>query len=259
MEITKHIKPFLFRVRDEINFLFLKDWAFADVARHWDAVEDYDSINEATYSYYRRFTDGLKYSDVIDNGLVLDFCARTGNGTLYFYKHGKVREAVCADVSFSMGEICIDRLNRAGIKSFTWLPIENYCFPLADNSFDTILCFETIEHFPHPEILIGELSRLLKENGTLILSTPNVIWEPIHALAAILNFHHSEGPHRFIRLKRLKNMILNAGLSIYRTRTTVLIPSGLNFLINWGEKIENITRNTLMPIIGLRHIIVAHK
>lgn len=42
-----------------------------------------------------------------------------------------------------------------------------------NNTFDVIVCFETIEHIKEYEKLIAELKRVLKKDGLLILSTPN--------------------------------------------------------------------------------------
>ena len=88
---------------EEIQHWLRRDWSFADVGAHWDATEDYDDINAETYSYFRRFVDGLRLSDLPVGARVLDICARTGNGTLYFHQHGKVGSAVCADVSAKDG------------------------------------------------------------------------------------------------------------------------------------------------------------
>jgi len=195
------------RIAAELGHWMRTDWTFADVGAHWDAVEDYDAINEETYSYFRRFVDGLRLSNLPDGQHVLDLCARTGNGTLYFHQHGKVSSAVCADVSERMGEICQTRLRANGFENFTWLHLFDYPLPLSTASFDAILCFETVEHLPYPERLVSELGRVTKPGGTLILTTPNVLWEPVHALAAISGAHHSEGPHRFIRYQRLEQMV----------------------------------------------------
>jgi len=43
-------------------------------------------------------------------------------------------------------------------------------FPAA--SFDTVLCNEVLEHVPEPGRLFAEAARVLREGGTLILSTP---------------------------------------------------------------------------------------
>lgn len=249
--------PRLFeRIKIELNHWRRESWTFRDVGRHWDDTEDYDEINEETYSYFRRFVDGYRLSQLVPAGRILDFCARTGNGTAYFYQKGKVAEAVCADVSYKMGEICRRRLKQAGLETSLWVPVWQYTLPFADNSFDSILCFETVEHFAQPDLLIAELGRVAKPGAQLILTTPNVLWEPVHALAAILKLHHSEGPHRFVKFNRLREMIKDAGFEIEREATTVLVPGGPDFLVRIGEWIEQRTMDSLMPIVGLRRIII---
>jgi SAM-dependent methyltransferase len=42
-----------------------------------------------------------------------------------------------------------------------------------DEAFDTILCTEVFEHIPYPVETVKEFSRLLKPNGTLILTAPS--------------------------------------------------------------------------------------
>lgn len=247
------------RIAAEIGHWLRREWTFADVGAHWDAVEDYDAINKETYSYFRRFVDGLRLSDLPDDCHVLDLCARTGNGTLYFQQHGKVRSAICADVSSQMGAICCDRLLAGGFDAFTWLQIHDYPLPLATATFDAILCFETVEHVAQPERLVAELGRVTRPGGTLILTTPNVLWEPVHALAAITGLHHSEGPHHFIRYRRLERMIEAAGFQIERAETTVLVPGGPASLVRFGEWFEAQTRQTLMPRLGLRRVFVARR
>ena len=45
--------------------------------------------------------------------------------------------------------------------------------PFADDSFDTITSFETLEHLHERSIFLAELHRVLRPDGKLILSTPN--------------------------------------------------------------------------------------
>jgi SAM-dependent methyltransferase len=247
------------RIINELGHWMRPHWSFVDVGEHWDATEDYDDINSATYSYFRRFVDGLRLSNLSPQAHILDICARTGNGTAHFYQHGKVGSAVCADVSTKMGEICCRRLREIGLAEFKWVQIFDYTLPFADGEFETVLCFETVEHFAEPERLVHELGRVIKPGGTMILTTPNVLWEPVHALAAITGWHHSEGPHRFIRYRRLLKMVEAAGFHVERAETTVLIPGGPAFLIKVGEWLEEHTRNSLMPWIGLRRVLICRK
>jgi coenzyme F420 hydrogenase subunit beta len=250
----------IFRITaQEIRHWTRSTWTFEEVAAHWDSVKDYDDINEETYSYFRRFVDGLRLSNIPDNSHILDICARTGNGTLYFYQHGKVRSAVCADVSTGQGEVCQKRLREGGFEDFEWIRLTGYSLPFENGVFDAVLNFETLEHFPEPALMLAELSRVMKPGGTLVITTPNVLWEPVHALAAIFGLHHSEGPHRFIRYPRLIHMIRQVGLEIENAETTVLIPGGPAWLVKLGVWIEERTKHSLMPLVGLRRVIVCHK
>jgi SAM-dependent methyltransferase len=45
---------------------------------------------------------------------------------------------------------------------------------LADASFDVVCAFEAIEHLDAPERFVAEARRVLRSDGTLILSTPHV-------------------------------------------------------------------------------------
>lgn len=46
--------------------------------------------------------------------------------------------------------------------------------PHKDNSFDIIYCAEVIEHVHNPDFLLEECNRILKQDGYIILSTPNL-------------------------------------------------------------------------------------
>jgi 2-polyprenyl-3-methyl-5-hydroxy-6-metoxy-1,4-benzoquinol methylase len=44
--------------------------------------------------------------------------------------------------------------------------------PRPDESFDAVMCIEVLEHVPNPVDAIRELTRLLRENGSLIITAP---------------------------------------------------------------------------------------
>lgn len=50
--------------------------------------------------------------------------------------------------------------------------------PIRDNFFDLVLCIEVLEHLENPALAISEMRRVLKKNGTLILSTRFIF--PLH-------------------------------------------------------------------------------
>lgn len=62
-------------------------------------------------------------------------------------------------------------------------------YPYADESFDTVLCCELIEHlFEDPMHMMKEINRILKPGGHLVLTTPNI--GSLRSISAILLGYH---------------------------------------------------------------------
>jgi glycosyltransferase involved in cell wall biosynthesis/SAM-dependent methyltransferase len=75
---------------------------------------------------------------------------------------------------------------------------ERDVFPYGDASFDTVLCCELIEHlFADPMHMMAEINRILKPDGHLLLTTPNL--GSMRAIAAILNGYHPSFFPAYIR------------------------------------------------------------
>lgn len=49
-----------------------------------------------------------------------------------------------------------------------------------NNQFDIIVCFDVLEHLPEPKLCLLNCNRILKANGLLLISTPN-----LHSLGRI--------------------------------------------------------------------------
>lgn len=84
----------------------------------------------------------------------------------------------------------------------------------ADESFDLAFCSEVIEHVVRPDRLAGELYRVLRPGGRLVLSTPNsAFW--LYRLAGVLGIVVSELQHpmhlRFFSRRSLKRLLEGAG------------------------------------------------
>jgi len=246
------------RTTNEVKYITALKWSFSDVGKHWDETTSYDDINERTYSYFRRFVDAYALFNLPEKKYTLDICSRTGNGSLFFWEKGKISKVVCADVTEKMQEICKSNLEKTPI-DFSTKHFSTYPLPFSENQFETILSFETIEHLPDPKKLIKEFSRILQPEGLLVLTMPNILWEPIHWFSAIFNIHHSEGPHRFLRHGKVKKLLIKSGFKIIKQKTFILVPGGPKDMVRLGEWLEKNLPNFVITLFGLRRIYICKK
>jgi SAM-dependent methyltransferase len=79
----------------------------------------------------------------------------------------------------------------------------NEPIPLDNDSFDTIILSDVLEHIYRPQQLLSEVARMLRPGGKLILNVPFMYW--LH-----------EQPHDYYRYTRfaLERMVQEAGLSV---------------------------------------------
>ena len=77
----------------------------------------------------------------------------------------------------------------AGARQFDFdcwtLNAEKDPLPFENSSFDLVICAEVLEHLIHaPAYMVCEISRVLKDDGLLILTTPNgLYWHHLYRLA----------------------------------------------------------------------------
>jgi SAM-dependent methyltransferase len=105
----------------------------------------------------------------------------------YFGKLGRVDHRVATSTEGETFECDIDHFDA-----------EKDLFPYPDDHFSTVLCCELIEHlFEDPMHLMGEVNRILKPGGHLVLTTPNVA--ALRGISAILQGYHPGFFHAYIR------------------------------------------------------------
>src|SRR5256714_9964789 len=62
-----------------------------------------------------------------------------------------------------------------GARGITWEVADIQNIPHPASSFDTVVSCETVEHVPDPRRALGELARVLRPGGRLLLTTPNYL------------------------------------------------------------------------------------
>ncbi|MFQ5685054.1 MAG: class I SAM-dependent methyltransferase [Candidatus Scalindua sp.] len=255
-----NFKDTLKRTILEYKYFTLKNWSIKEVGEYWDSVTDYDDINEVTYSYYKRFTNTWDLAkDFVNNDMyMLDIQARTGKGTEFWFGKGVIKKSYLVDFSDYLLSIAKARLKGSGY-DYELIKVIDYKLPFDDAFFDFVVTYETVEHMGNVNTFVKELTRVLKAGGIMILTCPNVFWEPFHWIAAIFNIHHSEGPHRFLKRKKLLQLFEANRLTIIKENTTVILPFNKNISIKISEKLEKTLHQDIVRLIGLRRSYVLRK
>lgn len=254
------LKGSLKRATLEYHYFTSKNWTLQEVGEFWDSVTDYDDINETTYSYYRRFTDSflLAKEFVKSNSILMDIQARSGKGSEFWFQKGLIKKSYLIDFSDYLISLANDRLKNTQY-DYEVIKVLDYRLPFSDCFFDLITSYETIEHIGNTELFMQELSRVLKPGGILILTCPNLLWEPMHWLSATFDIHHSEGPHRFLKRQKIIQLFKKYHLNILKEKTTVLIPFQSRLSITFNEFLEKILPEPMIRPIGLRRSFVGKK
>jgi SAM-dependent methyltransferase len=69
----------------------------------------------------------------------------------------------------------IERYGFENLKTFATPNLNVDTLDFENNSFDLIILGEVIEHLYDPDIILQECSRILKPNGVLLITTPNLL------------------------------------------------------------------------------------
>lgn len=248
------------RAVQEWQYLTKPRWSLEHVGQFWSSVSSYDDINEDAYTYHRRFTNSFELAeDLIGrNNLTLDIQSRTGNGTIFWAERGCIRKSNLVDFSERMLANASTKLSGAGIDFEAHL-VRSFPLPFPDETFDLVLSYETIEHIWERDTFIRELARVLKARQWMIVTCPNILWEPAHWLAAIVNLHHSEGPHRFLTRGSLLSLFRSNGLEVVRENSTIILPFSSDISILADRSLERRLPDSIKRTIALRRSFVLRK
>ena len=130
-------------------------------------------------SAYREAEAGLGFPDPkIANGQplvnkrILTLGGGTANDLWHLTKQNSVINADYATAGLCIGEQFGVQGVRANLNLEAALP-----FP--DRSFDLIVCKDILEHLLEPLLVLREAMRLLRDDGTIIISVPNHFYWPM--------------------------------------------------------------------------------
>lgn len=148
----------------------------------------------------------LSAKNYVSGKRVLDVACGEGYGSKLLKDWG-AKEVVGVDIS---GEAIAKAKETFGTQGgITFLQHTCETLPFDADSFDVIVSFETIEHVDNPERFLREIARVLRFNGTAVISCPNDYAYEEH----VENFTNPYHKHRwrFFEFKDLCEKFLGNG------------------------------------------------
>jgi SAM-dependent methyltransferase len=168
----------------------------------------------------------------IDGRTVLEIaCGRGGLACRLIEQAGPGTRLAAADFSYravKKGQGAARGRRLAGIH---WLVADAQLLPFADNTFDTVISCETVEHLTNVRAALGEFARVLRPNGRLFLTTPNYfgllgIYRGYMRLVGRRFTEEGQPINRFLMLPLTIALMRRAGLNVELT-------SGVGHYLPW--------------------------
>lgn len=97
---------------------------------------------------------------------ILDIGCGDGSFIVQFKKH-------CETFGVDISQNAAKMAKEAGINAYK-ADVSSQRLPFQDEYFDLIYMGDVIEHLTNPDFAINEVARVIKTNGFLVLSTPNL-------------------------------------------------------------------------------------
>jgi SAM-dependent methyltransferase len=125
-------------------------------------IEDYPSLHER-HRIFPAVFEGKHYQKVFDIAAGVGVVAKR-------IQDGSDAEVVCNDLCPK----CLSVMGRAGLNTVSFnIDDDTQAYPIESENFDAVVALATIEHLINLDHFLGEINRILKENGRLYISAPN--------------------------------------------------------------------------------------
>lgn len=96
---------------------------------------------------------------------VLDVATAAGHTAFAFSPH--VAQVVASDLTPRMLEVAADEARSRGLANVSFRAADAEALPFDDATFDAVTCRIAAHHFPHVDVFLSEVKRVLKPGGVL--------------------------------------------------------------------------------------------
>jgi ubiquinone/menaquinone biosynthesis C-methylase UbiE len=203
--------------------------------------------------------------EIKDDGIILDIGSYDGEISYRLKKISPNLNITVLDVDQSGLEIA----NKKGLNTLCCSALK---IPIENEQVDIIICLDVIEHIVEDHILVKEISRVLKTNGKVILTTPmkNGVNFPFVNKQKVLNINKKWGHVRLgYSIEDLENLFQKNNLSIVKKTKYFNFFSRFFYYLSFcsniplkGKKFLYEIVIKLEPFLKLKsqeHIIIAQK
>lgn len=201
--------------------------------------------------------------NLIDEGEeVLDIGCATG----YFAE--RLKEKKCKVIGIEIEPSAAKLAEKFCQKVFVGDVMNIASFPIHKNAFDVILMLDVLEHLKDPKIALSSVKNYLKNEGRLIISTPNIAHISIRAKILVGKFDYQEfgildKTHlHFFTKKSLIKIIKKAGLSVSKISYSAdfgQIPFFGRILRHVPKKIQHRLTKLFSDLLAVQFIIVCQR
>lgn len=106
------------------------------------------------------------------------------------------------------------------------------CLPYKDDSFDTVIAFEVLEHVENVNFALEELHRVCRNN--IIISVPNCFQQQVFKVSGLAYHHWIDRTHvQFFTENTLKDILTKNGFSIEVLKYINPVIPEILFLSSW--------------------------
>ena len=168
-----------------------------------ETAEDYNNSEDGKFvrPMYEEWVNEIQKSE---SGKILD--VGCGNGNLFALLPDEKYELFGVDFSENMIMEAKDKCREKA----SFLVADAEKLPFDDDTFNIIVCNASFHHYIHPDIVLMEMQRVLKEGGKLLIGDP-YFPTPVRPMINLLTKFSPEGDHHFYGKSEMKKLFIKNG------------------------------------------------